>query len=118
MSGLQNNKNEKRIYSLIGLAQKAGSVKAGEFQTEKYVKSGQANLIIVAGDASDNTKKKFRNMAEFYKVPFFTFGNRDNLGNSIGCEFRASLAILNKGLADKIIDELTQFGGNLQDGQN
>ena len=106
MNGLANN-NEKQIYSLIGLCQKAGYIKAGEFQTEKFVKCGQAELVIVAGDASDNTKKKFRNMSEYYGVPYYEFGVKDLLGNSIGCEFRASLAVTNKGLADKIISKLS-----------
>ena len=105
MSGLMN-KDEKQIYSLIGLCQKAGYVKAGEFMTEKTIKSGLACLVIVAADSSDNTKKKFKNMADFYEVPYRDFGDKDNLGNSIGCEFRASLAITNKGLADKIISKI------------
>lgn len=102
MSGLSET-NDKKIYSLIGLCQKAGCVKAGEFMTEKAVKSGLATLVIVAADSSDNTKKKFKNMTDFYETPYREFGDKDNLGNSIGCEFRASLAITNKGLADKII---------------
>jgi len=106
MSGLQNDLNKKKVYSLIGLCQKAGSVKAGEFQTEKYIKSGLAELVIVAEDASENTKKKFKNSAEFYNVPFYEFGVKDDLGAAIGCEFRASLAITNKGLADRIISEI------------
>ena len=105
MSGPVNNR-DKHIYSLIGLCQKAGYAKAGEFQTEKYAKSGAAFLVIVAEDASENTKKKFKNMSDFYQIPYFEFGNKDDLGNSIGCEFRASLAITNKGLADKIISKL------------
>lgn len=108
MSGLQNNINEKKIYSLIGLCQKAGAVGAGEFQTEKYIKSGIAELVIVAEDSSENTKKKFRNSSEFYKVPFYIFGNKDNLGAAIGCEFRASLAITNNGLAQRIMEELNK----------
>ena len=105
MSGPMNNEI-KQIYSLIGLCQKAGFVKAGEFQTEKFVKEGAAVLVIVAEDASENTKKKFRNMSEFYKVPFYEFGIKDELGYSIGCELRSSLCITNKGLADKIISKL------------
>ena len=56
MSGLMN-KDEKQIYSLIGLCQKAGYVKAGEFMTEKTVKSGAACLVIVAGDSSENKSR-------------------------------------------------------------
>ena len=100
------NNGDKQVYSLIGLCQKAGFVRAGEYQTEKAVKSGTAFLVVVAKDSSDNTKKKFSNMAKFYEVPYQEFGNKDDLGKSIGCEFRASLAITDRGLADKIINKI------------
>ena len=51
-----------RVLNLIGLAQKAGKVVSGEFMTEKAVKTGEAALVILAEDASENTQKKFRNM--------------------------------------------------------
>ena len=56
--------NQNKILSLIGLATKAGRTVSGEFSTEKEVKSGRAALVIVADDASDNTKKKFKNMCD------------------------------------------------------
>ena len=59
-----------RALSMISLATKAGKTKSGEFMTEKEVKEGRAHLVIVADDASDNTKKKFKNMCDFYEVPF------------------------------------------------
>lgn len=94
--------NNKKTLSLISLAQKAGRVASGEFCTEKEVKSFQARLVIVAEDASDNTKKKFRNMCEFYQVPMFIFGDKDTLGHAIGKEFRASLAVTDEGFAKGI----------------
>ena len=51
-----------RALSMISLAAKAGKTKSGEFMTEKEVKEGRAHLVIVADDASDNTKKKFQNV--------------------------------------------------------
>ena len=47
---------------MLSIAKKAGKVASGEFMTENAVKSGGAALVIVAEDASDNTKKKFKNM--------------------------------------------------------
>ena len=52
--------SQNKALSMIGLATKAGKVASGEFCTEKEVKSGRAYLVIVADDASDNTKKKFQ----------------------------------------------------------
>ena len=80
-----------KVLSLIGLATKAGQTASGEFMTEREVKTGRAALVIVAGDSSDNTKKKFRDMCEFYKVPIYFYGDKDTLGHAMGKEFRASL---------------------------
>lgn len=93
---------QNKVLSLIGLATKAGKTASGEFCTEKEVKTGRAALVIVAGDASDNTKKKFRNMCEFYGVPMYLFADKDTLGHAMGKEFRASLAVLDPGFAKGI----------------
>lgn len=103
--------NEKKILSYLGLAMKAGKLASGEFMTEKSVKEGKALLVIVAGDASENTKKMFRNMCDFYHVPMYTMGDKESLGHGIGKEFRASLAVLDKGFADAI---KKQFGNETQ----
>ena len=91
-----------KTMGLIGLATKAGKTAGGEFLTEREVKSGRAALVIVAEDASDNTKKKFQNMCEYYKVPIRFYGDKDTLGHAMGKQFRASLAVLDEGLAKGI----------------
>ena len=93
---------QDKVAGLIGLATKAGKTADGGFCTEREVKSGKAALVIVAGDASDNTKKKFQNMCDFYKVPIYFYKDKDTLGHAMGKEFRASLAILDQGFAGSI----------------
>jgi ribosomal protein L7Ae-like RNA K-turn-binding protein len=88
-----------KALSLVSLAMKAGKIASGEFCTEKEVKTGMAALVIVADDASDNTKKKFQNMCEFYEVPIYFYGDKDTLGHAMGKEFRASLAVTDPGFA-------------------
>ena len=95
-----------KALSLISLATKAGKTARGEFCTEKEVKSGKAELVIVADDASDNTKQKFKNMCEFYEVPIYFYGDKDTLGHAMGKEFRASLAVTDHGFAKGIIKHL------------
>lgn len=85
---------------------KSGNLVSGEFMTEKAVKEGRAQLIIVADDASANTKKMFTNMCAFYKVPMYCLGDKEQLGHAIGKEFRASLAILDQGFAKSIRKQL------------
>ena len=101
---MKNNK----ILSLIGLATKAGKTVSGEFATEKSVKTGKGLLVIVADDASENTKKKFRNMCEYYEVPVFFLSDKEGLGKAMGKEFRASLAVQDENFAKAIRKELEQ----------
>ena len=42
----------------------------------------------------------FTNMCTYYKVPIYFFGEKSELGHAMGKEMRASLAMLDKGLAD------------------
>ena len=98
--------NQSKAISMISLATKAGKTVSGEFCTEKEVKSGRAYLVIVAGNASDNTKKKFRNMCEFYEVPIYFYKDKDTLGHAMGKEFRASLAVTDPGFAKGIAKHL------------
>ena len=46
-----------KALSMISLATKAGKTASGEFSTEQSVKTFRAELVIVATDASENTKK-------------------------------------------------------------
>ena len=96
-----------KVLSYLGLATKAGKIQSGEFSTEKSVKTGKATLVIVAEDASDNTKKKFKNMCDFYEVPFYTYGTKDALGACIGKELRASLALEDAGFCKAIIKQMS-----------
>lgn len=96
--------NNKKIIGTLGISAKAGKVSSGEFATEQAVKKGKAYLVLVAGDASENTRKKFFNICEYYQVPFFVFSDRASLGNAVGKEFRASLAVTDVNLA-KLIEK-------------
>lgn len=99
---MQNDK----VLSMLGIAAKSGNVVSGEFSTEKAVKSGQAYLVIVSAEASDNTKKSFLNMTDFYHVPCYCYGSKEDLGRCIGKEFRASLAVIDENLAKAVESKL------------
>ena len=91
-----------KVLAYLGLATRAGKIQSGEFSTEKSVKAGKAAMVIVAEDASNNTKKKFTNMCTFYKVPIYIYGTKETLGASIGRELRASLALEDTGFCKAI----------------
>ena len=102
---MKNNK----VLSLIGLATKAGKTVSGEFSTEKSVKTGKGLLVIVAEDASENTKKKFRNMCSFYEVPIYFLSDKESLGRAMGKEYRACLAVQDENFAKAMLKELEKM---------
>ncbi len=100
---------ERNLLSLLSLMQRGGKLQSGEFQTENAVKSGKAFCVIVAGDASDNTKKLFNDKCSFYKVPLVCFGTKEGLGHAIGKEERSSVAIMDEGFAKSFQKKMLTF---------
>ena len=99
---------KNKVFGLLGIAARGRNVVSGEFSTQSAVKDGSAILVLVAEDASENTKKLFRNKCTFYEVPIRFFGTKEELGHAIGKEQRSSLALLDEGLAktvEKALDE-------------
>ena len=105
---------DKRIYSLLGLAMKAGKIASGEFMTEKSVKSSLARLVIVAEDASANTRKQFTDMCAYYHVPLAFFGTKEGLGAALGKELRASLAVNDAGFAKTLAQRISAAGNETE----
>lgn len=93
---------QNKTLSMLGLAKRAGKVVSGEFSVEKAVRSGKAYLVIVAEDASANTRKNFTDMCTYYKLPLIFTGTKEALGHAIGCEVRASVAVTDSGFAQSI----------------
>lgn len=93
---------DNKIYLLIGLSTKAGRLTGGEDAVEKSIKSLKAQLVIVAEDASDNTRKKFMDICKYRNIEMRFFGSKELLGRYSGKELRAVLAITDKGLADRL----------------
>ncbi len=96
----------KKVSGLLSMAAKAGKVASGGFMTEKSLQTGQACLVIIAEDASANTREKYTNKSHYYDVPVTVCGAGEELGRLIGKESRMTLAILDKGFADGILKGL------------
>lgn len=97
---------QNKVLSLLGLAIRGRNLVSGEFQTETAVKSGEALFVIVAQDASANTKKLFHDKCSFYEVPIEEYSTKIELGRAIGKDLRSSLAICDAGLANAIQKEI------------
>jgi ribosomal protein L7Ae-like RNA K-turn-binding protein len=105
--------SQNKVFSLLGLATKAGHIISGESLTEANVRGHKAYMVIVANDASDNTKKLFTNLCSHYKVPLYFFGHKNSLGHAIGKPYRASIAVLDNGLSEAIKKQLELLNGEI-----
>ena len=91
----------------MGIAMKGRNLVSGEFQTLDAIRKGSAMLVIVAEDASDNTKKLFSDKCAYYQVPVYFYGTKEQFSDAIGKEgLRSSIGVCNAGLADAIMKQL------------
>lgn len=88
--------------SMIGLCYKSGCLKHGEFQVNEAIQRKKAKLVIIAEDASENTKIKTRAVADKHKMNVLEYADKYTLGRIIGKEERSLLAVCDSGFADKI----------------
>ena len=95
--------NMQKIHSLLGIAMRAGKLVSGEDGTMIDLKKGKLNLVIVAEDASNNTKKLFKDKSSFRHVNCIESSTKSDLGISIGKDSRAVIGIKDIGFANKII---------------
>lgn len=93
--------NEK-FFRMLGLAARMRGIAFGEGAVKDAIRAGKACLVIVASDASENTKKKFRNSCEFYSARLTEYSDKITLGRYTGRSFAAVLAVMNQGIADEL----------------
>lgn len=98
--------SKEKLLGTLGLCQRAGKLKNGEFAVLEAIRKKTAVMVIVSNDASDNTKKEFSDKCSYYKVPIYFYGNMDELGHAIGKDVRTSLAITDAGFAKTLIKNL------------
>ena len=92
-----------KFLGMLGLAKRAGKVQTGEDICSKAVKSGVSKLIIVACDASDNTKKSITDSCKFYKTKFVEAGSKAEF---TGADSRAVVSVNDDNFAKAILDRL------------
>ena len=92
---------------MLGLASKAGKLFSGEDVVRNAIKHNKLKLLIISQDASDNTKKRFVNAAKYYKLPIFVWGDKEQIGSSIGKSNRSVVGIGEDSFAKTIMAMLS-----------
>ncbi|MFC4598984.1 YlxQ family RNA-binding protein [Cohnella hongkongensis] len=95
-------KTANKALSRLGLATRAGKLISGEEVVLKAIRSGEAKLVILAGDASENTRKKIKDKCSSYDVPLLVGFTRFELGSAVGKPERVLFAVTDRGFADML----------------
>lgn len=95
---------QSKVYSMLGLAAKAGKIISGSDACERAIKQSKVTLVIIAQDASDNTKKQFQDMCSYHETTFRYYGEKDSIGKFIGKDVRTVLVLKDENFARRILE--------------
>jgi len=93
-----------KICMFLGLARKANVLVLGEEGVEKAICRKKTRLVVLASDASDNTKKGIVNMCERFRVSYRVFGMKEVIGEYLGKGNVAVIGVKNKGFAKRLVE--------------
>lgn len=88
--------------SVLGIAQAAGCLVSGDSACEEALRKGRVYLLILAHDASANTKRRFSSRATREDVSFVELATKQALGKAIGKPDRAVIAVCDPAFAKKL----------------
>ncbi|MBQ9550329.1 MAG: ribosomal L7Ae/L30e/S12e/Gadd45 family protein [Lachnospiraceae bacterium] len=80
------------------MATKAGKTVSGEDTVLQSIRSGTAYVVIVSREASERSKKTFKDKCTYYGVPCVLLGSKEELGRHLGKISRTVAAITDEGL--------------------
>ncbi|GKU78670.1 ribosomal L7Ae/L30e/S12e/Gadd45 family protein [Paenibacillus sp. L3-i20] len=100
-----------KTLSQLGMAMRAGKLITGDEIVLKAVRAKKVYLVIIANDASDNTKKKFRDKCSTYGIQLAEAFDREQLGKAIGKSERVVLAVTDMHFGKMIRSNLSQNTG-------
>ncbi|MPN50694.1 hypothetical protein SDC9_198326 [bioreactor metagenome] len=89
--------------SFLSLSKKAGKAVCGASGAYQSTRSYKARLLIVACDASDNTKKDAYNMAKAKDIKLLEIYTKNELGHATGKDETAMIAITDSEFAKQLL---------------
>jgi ribosomal protein L7Ae-like RNA K-turn-binding protein len=97
--------------ALLGLARRAGKVLQGTDAVRRAVRSGEAALVLLAGDASPVQLEKVRRLLRHHEVPHAVVADRNRLGAALGAGPLSAVAVTDPSLADQLRRRLPATAG-------
>lgn len=92
-----------KFFNFLGLTKRSGNLLEGYSKCDEQRNKMKFYLVILSNDASNSTKKKFKNHCSERRIPLIEDFSKEELGIPIGREEIKVLAILDKNMAQKLI---------------
>lgn len=95
----------KDVLNLLGLAMRSRNIVTGD-SVLKSIRNQTSKLVIIAQDASDNTKKQLTDKCTHYKIEYIIVGDSQMISQAIGKNNRKAISIINENFANKIKEKI------------
>lgn len=93
---------DRRVLQLIGLARRAGQAVVGTDAVRVAGRRGELSAIVLAGDATENARKRLSGLLSDPNVCTVRCGTRAVLGRAVGRSETVVVGIRDRGLGLKI----------------
>lgn len=93
----------QKFLTMLGFAIKSGNIITGDDTCEMFIKKHRIKLLIVAADASENTKDKFRFMTKQHEIQLLEISTKEELSQAIGKSNRAVIGITNRKFSNALL---------------
>ena len=94
---------EERIKNTVSMAQRAGKIASGAFAVEKAFQENAVKLLLIAEDATADSRDRFHILADKNHVPNVICMSRASLGGALGKGLRSAAAILDEGFKKSLL---------------
>jgi len=96
---MTNARRGDQVLRLLGLAARAGSVVPGTDQVRIAARRGELRFVLLAEDASENSRQKLVPLLTAKKIPYQTTYSRVELGEAVGRSPLSALGLTDASLA-------------------
>lgn len=93
----------QKFLTMLGFAMKSGKIITGDDTCEMFMKKRKIKLLIVAADASENTKDKFRFLTKQAEVQIIEISTKEELSQAIGKYNRAVIGITDRKFSNALL---------------
>jgi len=100
---------KEKALNLLGLMRKANAVSIGETDSGAAARAGQAKLMVLAADASDNAKSRAEGFVYMKNIPLIILPfTKEEISFKVGKTGCSMAAVSDIGFADAFMKELCE----------